>query len=524
VAKLYDTGGQYPHEDHIERIARYKRNEEIFAGRAYNAFERASQVLKDGNPKQKEQLEKLYMAVNIMDVILTKPADLMVGEEPIYESGKPDDSLEQQALNRIVEDNELNKLIHETVVGAAIRGDAFLKVSYAHREDFSELPEGVEPPEDVKPEPIIEALDPKYVFPEVSRRSNKVFKAVNIAWVEWVDTGDEEIPFLNVERHLPGFIQYDRFRLHPNGVDTSYGTPVDVFKIGERVPTGRDADIVETGVPRLLVKHFPYKATDTDWQGISGIEKIDSILAAINDRLVQIDYILHKHSDPAMYGPDLENGDGTVRTGGMYITVTKDDVTPGYMTWDSKLDGAFKELDILIGLVFMMSETPQWLFGTTLSEDKGGTGTSHTDGVAIKARFMPILSKVKRIRMHVDKAVRDAIWDAMALENVANEGIDGFEHDEPVYPKIMWKDGIPANEKELAEIMQIRTGGRPTIDQMTAIKRLDEIDDMKAKEILDRIKQDDAADSPINPDDLVHPPSVEENPEDDGPTPPAGDN
>ncbi len=114
------------------------------------------------------------------------------------------------------------------------------------------------------------------------------------------------------------------------------------------------------------------------------MEKIETVFAAINDRLVQIDYILWKHSDPTAYGPDLESTNGAVQFGGKYIPVNKDDPTPGYMVWQAQLDAAFKQLDMLLSIVFQMSETPQWLFGTTMSGDNsGGTGTSHTDGAAI---------------------------------------------------------------------------------------------------------------------------------------------
>jgi hypothetical protein len=157
-----------------------------------------------------------------------------------------------------------------------------------------------------------------------------------------------------------------------------------------------------------------------------------------------------------------------------------------------QLDGIFRELDMLLSLVYQMSETPQWLFGTTVAgQEQGGTGTSHTDGAAIKARFMPILSKVKRIRVHVDRAIRDALWTAMELENFANEGVDGFTPYDPVYPKITWRDGLPRSEKEEAEIAQLRTGGKPTLDVQSAIKRLDNLDDMQAQEIIDRIQDDE---------------------------------
>lgn len=507
MAKLFEVGAQFPPRKDIERLAKYKRGRAIFDGRQYEIVDRASELLKD--TPHARQLEKLYIAVNLIDILVTKPADLMVGEPPTYESGQPDASTEQKRLNSIVEENDMNTLIHEIVTGGGIRGDSWLKTYYAARFDVSETESyGSLTVPSVKPEPIIEAVDASCVFPELSRGSRKRFKAVNIAYVEWVlqfnVPGLEkyamkkseryvEVPYLVVERHIPGYIVHERYRLSQNGVDARFGVPVSLFRIDEKVPTGRKGgDVVETGIPELLVQHVPYKTVDDTWEGISGIEKLESVLAAINDRLVQIDYVLWKHSDPTAYGPELpeEPGGGT-RFSGRYIPMSKDDVTPGYMTWESQLEGAFKELDILLGIVYQMSETPQWLFGTTLAEDKGGSGTSHTDGAAIKARFMPILSKVKRIRNHVDRAVRDALWIAMKLENYANEGVEGFEAYEPIYPKINWRDGIPRDEKAEAETMQIRTGGKATLAAKDAIKRMDGVNDEQADAIIARINEDE---------------------------------
>ncbi|QIC08365.1 phage portal protein [Brevibacillus sp. 7WMA2] len=499
MAKLFVTGAQFPPSRDIERLSKYYRGRKIFDGKQAEVLERATEILKD--TPHAPQLSKLYIAVNLMDVLLTKPADLMFGEPPSYESGKPDSSIEQQRLTSIVEENDLNVLGHEIVTGAGIRGDAFIKTYYAPRQDLSEVPDGIEIK--VKPEPIIEAVDPSNVFPELSKGSRKRFKAINIAWVEWVTETNgliesivegskmTQTPYLNVERHVPGAIIYERFRLHPKSVDTRYDAPIQTFTIGDTVSTGHEKDVVATGLSHMAVYHIPYKSTDTDWRGSSGIEKIESVLAAINDRLVQIDYILWKHSDPTAYGPDL--GEPDVRFSGRYIPVDKTEVTPGYMTWDSQLDGAFKELDVLLGIVFQMSETPQWLFGTTLAEDKGGTGTSHTDGSAIKSRFMPIISKVKRIRAHVDHAFRDALYSSQILENFANDGVEGFESYTPAYPTIRWKDGIPRDEKEIAETMSLRTGGKPTLDVRSAIKYMDEVDDEKADEIIARIEEDEEA-------------------------------
>lgn len=491
MTKLFTTGAPYPPTADIARLARYKRGIAVFDGRHPELYERASALLKD--TPHASQLRTLFIAVNLMDVLLTKPADLMVGDPPTFESGKSDDTPEQEALRRLVEKNDLARLIHETVIGAGIRGDSFIKTYFAPRVDVSEtVALGFDEP-DYEPETIIESVDACHVFPELSRGSRKRFKAINIAWIERLAGSDStDSPYLNVERHVPGYVVYERYRLSENGVDASEGVPIEKYIVGEQVPTGRDADVVETGTAQLLVHHIPYKSVDNDWRGISGVEKLESVLAAVNDRLVQIDYILWKHADPTAYGPDIAEGVATdYRFGGKYIPVGKDDQTPGYMTWESQLDGAFKELEILLGLVFQMSETPQWLLGTTLAADKCRIRTSYTDTGAIKAHLMPILSKVKRIRVHVDRALRDALWTAMVHENFANEGIEGFVSYAPVYPKIKWQDGIPRDEKYDAEVAQIRTGNKPTLDVHSAIKRLDNLDDAHVNEVLTRIGEDE---------------------------------
>jgi len=499
--KLFYPGAQYPPQTEIARLAKYERGRKIFEGKHAEIYDRATKLL--GDTPHAPQLKTLFIAVNIVDVLVTKPADLLVGEKPTYNSGKGPKSTEQRQLDSIVEENDLNQMIHETTIGGGYRGDSFIKTRYGIRDDFTETERlGLKLPV-TKKEAIIETVDPSIVFPELSRGSKKRFKAINIAWVEWeveqtrsimsfirsVPTSAES-PYLNVERHIPGYIIYERFKLIENGIDNSEDIPIPIYIVGEQVgETWKE----ETGTPHLNVDHIPHKTTDDNWQGISTVEKMESVLSAINDRLVQIDYILWKHSDPIMYGPEDVGDDeaNTVRASTGYIPVSKDDVVPAYLVWNSQLDGAFKELDYLLGLVYQMAETPQWLFGTTITADSGGTGTSHTDGAAIKARFMPILKKVERIRTHVDRAIRNALWKAMVLENIANTGVESFESYEAVYPTIGWRDGIPRNEKEAAETAQIRTGNKATWSVTDAIKDLDGVTDAEAEETIRRIDEDE---------------------------------
>ncbi|MGA4501506.1 phage portal protein [Bacillus bombysepticus] len=490
---LFEVGKVFPPTEDLERLARYEKGRRLYEGKFKDLPQRAQLLLKD--TPHAGRLKSLYLAVNLLDIIVHKPADLMFNEDPTFESGKDAKSIEQIRLTSIVEENDFNALGQEIVVGAGIRGDSFIKTYFSYRQDFSELPFV---PEGVEMEAIIESQDPSTVFPELARGSKKKFKAINIAQVEWVIHPDgKEEPYLNVERHIAGYIQYRRFRLSAaTRISNDYGIAQTQYDILGEVATEAPYPLVETGVPALLVKHVPHKSTDAHWEGISTTEKIESLVYAINDRLTQIDYILMKHSDPTAYGADLQNVE--LSWGGRYIPVRRDEVAPAYMTWDGKLSDAMKELETLINLVFQVSETPQWLFGTTIG-NAGGTGTSHTDGAAIKARFMPILSKVKRIRTHLDRALRDSLYNAQILENFANEANPNFKKYTPVYPKIRWRDGIPANEKELAEVMQIRTGGRPTIDVRTAIKVQDSLDDAQAEEIMQRIEEDSEQDRLATP-------------------------
>ncbi|MDQ0174387.1 phage portal protein [Bacillus chungangensis] len=484
---LFVKGAQFPPQEDLERLARYERMRKLFDGKQAEIYERATEVLK-GTPAA-AQIEKLYIAVNLADIIATKPADLLIGDPPTFESGEDDDSPEQIALNKYIEENDLNHLIYESAIANGYRADAWIKVRWDYQEDYSEvLSAGLPLPDGIEMEPIVEHVDATCVFPETSNGNIKKFKAINIATVEWVETKKNEIPYLNVERHIPGYIQYKRFRLISTSVDTYWGAPIQTFYIEKEVPTGRATDIVETGLSYMPVFHIPYKSIDDRWEGIGGLEKMESTFTAINDRLVQIDYILWKHADPTAYGPDLTgNSEGAVRFGGKYIPITKEDATPGYMTWEAQLESAFRELDILISSIFIIAETPQWLFGTVMAGDqKGGTGTSHTDSSTTKARFMPILSKVKRIRAQYERAIRDALYTCYLFDQKF-----GTYEGEAVYPTIRWQDGLPKNEKEEAEIASIRTGGKPTLDVHTAIKSLDDVGDKKATEIIRRINEDE---------------------------------
>nr|BDD48393.1 hypothetical protein 6 [Thermoactinomycetaceae bacterium] len=180
-------------------------------------------------------LRSLYIGCNIIDPLTTKPADLSCLGNLHLCKWDENDSSEQKTLNRLVEDNNLNTQGYELVLGGGIRGDAWIKVMYSYQEDYSEyLAQFGEYPSSAKPEIIIEDVPGQHVFPVVSASNVKKFKAINIAFVTCeeveekglvnqilnVDSADKY--YLNVERHIPGWIHYYKYRIHLTGINNDY--------------------------------------------------------------------------------------------------------------------------------------------------------------------------------------------------------------------------------------------------------------------------------------------------------------
>src|SRR5690606_41841867 len=67
----------------------------------------------------------------------------------------------------------------------------------------------------------------------------------------------------------------------------------------------------------------------------------------------------HLHSFPTRRSSDLDydSGGTSMSFGGKYLPITKDDATPGAITWDGQLESVFKEIDFLLSYIFQMSET-----------------------------------------------------------------------------------------------------------------------------------------------------------------------
>lgn len=475
---LFNKGEYFPPESHLERIERYRKNKHIIKGNhdlVFNSF-----------PDHRQQL--VYIASNLPGTLAKKSADFLFGETPVFSAGKDDSSEEQKAIERLVEENDLHITNYESAFGNAYRGDSFYKIRWGQRYGGL-LPESADPFR-----VFIEAQKAEYVFPETLSGDSSSVYAYHIARPVVVEgTGDEEW-VLNIESHYPGRIEYSKYKIRPFR-HSSYENAVIEWKIEDEIVSERRT--VDTGVPFHLIVHVPNFSTDDSWEGMDDISENESIFAEIDNRLSKIAEILDKHSDPAMAVPhgtlgEDAKGNPIFHAGRdkIFEVMDKNELVPQYITWNGQLDAAFKELELLLDHLLIVSELPPVALG------KGDSGTSGASGYAIKWRMNSLLAKINRKRQYYNKGLKHVLLVAQMLEHAKSDKKPSYEI---TTPKIRFKDGLPDDEMEQANIAQIRTAGKPTQSQLSAIMDIHGFTEEQARIELKRIQEEEKAEGFVNP-------------------------
>ncbi|WP_265182321.1 phage portal protein [Geomicrobium sp. JCM 19055] len=334
-------------------------------------------------------------------------------------------------------------------------GDAFYKIRYGQRYN------GMYPESFDRPNTIIEPVDAKKVYPQVSPYDRTKIVAFHITnTVRKAGSIDDYL--LYVESHYAGEIVYRKFDL--SSFHTDRHGNILTFRIGREDKGYRESE--ETGVPVPLVVHVPNYTDGTTWQGIDDISEHVTLFDEINNRMSQIAHILDSHADPALAVPTgllQDDGEGNsyfqVAVNKVFEVMGKDDILPEYITWNGQLDSAFKSVDNLIEFLLSTSEIPNVAIGM---QDSGTSGNS---GLAIKWRMNSLLAKINRKRQFFDSGLKQVFQVAQMLELDANPSAVDYELTIPV---IKFKDGLPEDENEQANIMSIRTGGVQTLSRKTA--------------------------------------------------------
>ena len=443
-------GQLWPPPTEAERLERYAQNRLLFEGKHEQVYKDWIRLLRE------DQQATLEMVLNWHKRLTLLFADLLLGEPPRITAGERG-SEGQAAVERLIDENDLFNVCYEVALDVSRYGTGLFKVRYDGRA-------------------IIEGQQPAVWFPVVAPDNLKEITAHVLGY----DYEAEEPGAFGrrVKRH------YLKTEVHEKGKIT---TTLYELRNGTTIGEIVEQEEANTGVDEFLVVPVNNILTTDRVTGLDDYSDLDSIIQELEVRIAQISRILDKHADPNMYGPDtaLEHDQATgqwgYRSGGKYFPVGKDEQPPGYVTWDGQLEAAFKQIDLLMEQLYILSETSAAAFGQL----KTGLAES---GTALRRLMMAPLAKVNRIRMRFDPALKEVLWLASALEKA--QGMAGAIVLENIH--IDWKDGLPDDDNELTQNeVQRYTAGLTSLE--SSLRRLYGLEGQALQEEIDRIKTEQTA-------------------------------
>jgi hypothetical protein len=454
----YKKGDRWPPtKEDDERIKKYQENEKLFRGEHADVFKKVQQQL-DADEKA-----LTYLVVNYCGLLSRLSADMLFGEHPKITAQNDNTN---KGIENIIDNNNLYTSLYESALGNSFRGDSCLKVRYGKRSKYkTEL------------EPIISVHNPSLFFVEQSPDDIRQVDRQVVGWI--IEEEDKSWDRLRLEVHEPGIIYNYLYRI-------SGGVIQFEEEIRKVYPDKTEEQ--ETGVDGFLIQHIPNWRTDTDFWGISDYVDIKPLQDEANNRISQIARVLDKHAEPKMKGPSeaLDDNNKIEVSGSKYFPYSKESVEPNYFTWEAKLEAAFKEVDYLLKMMFLVTETSPDAFG--LSENNIAES-----GRALKYRLMRLLAKISRKKIYYDEGIKKALYVAQALESNNSSSY------KPETPTITWRDGLPDDEVETASITEsLERSGSISVEESVRKNNPNWGEDRIKKEIA-RIEARKAVDSNQNP-------------------------
>jgi len=467
-----------------KRLDNYKRCRHLFKGQHAEVFERVQKWLEESGDKW-----MVYVACNFAGLISKVSADMLFGEKVKYVVDEDPVSDEQGQLNQLIESNKLNTVNYEMALSTSWRGEVIYKVRFGKLATAGE---------DEQSHAIIEPASPGRFFPITSGDNIRDLQGGVFGYVRKAPPGvraREGRDYLRIERHLPGKIQNELWLLEEDGRTIQEQVNLNLFEEYAELEQEQ-----ETKYPGLLFTFTPNWRLEDEFWGISDYYDLETIFDEINNRVSRISRVLDKHESPRLIlPPGIMHFDE--KTERWYVTkedlemmeVSGEDETvrgdlPKYLTWDAQLDAAFKQIDKLMQLAFLISETSPDAFGLR----EGGAAES---GRALKFRLIRLLAKINRKKLYFDQALKDVIGKALHMEAEHGGGLDYSDTD----LRIEWGDGIPADPKEQAEIEGIRTGHEPTTSVRSAVRRLDDLEGEDLENEMQGIEADRAGQGEVTP-------------------------
>ena len=445
--KILTSGQTWPpaDQDTRERLAKYRRNEDLFEGDHGEVWQDEIRKLRgDG-------LGDIRLVLNYFKRLSLLWADLTCGEAPDAKADEKQ-AAQVEALARIIQYNSLWSVVGDAVIDLSKFGDAVFKVRY---QGYG----------------IVENVPPEYWFPVVESSNIKQVKAHLLAYefqgpeskeapiqvqtmipankasqltdaqIAAVDSGSiltsGKISYLKVEIHTVGRLEHRLYRLRDKKIETQ-------LDLSQSPDFAALQAIEETGLDDFAVLVVHNITSTKKYHGMDDYADIADIVRELEWRYCQVFRIEDKFSDPSMYGPPIEeqdprDGEFRVMGGSRYITITEGQNPPGMLTWDGQLPANFEVIGgPIAGLMqrlYEISETCKVAFDASA----GGQGLS---AQALRIMMLAPLKKANRIQGRMNPIVQQLIRLVSMLE--VHMGMKGAVIVENA--AITWHDGMPKDD------------------------------------------------------------------------------
>jgi hypothetical protein len=452
---LYDLkwlapGQKFPPKSEVGRLKRYDDNEKLFAGdhmevdkNIYSAAAaRINRVV--GNF---EDVISFPVILNYQRLLSLKTSDLVCGEFPGI-TGKADTATKQ--IKEMREATSFDELMGASVIDISRFGETVWRI-------FKDEETG---------KGTFTAWTPKQWFPIVRDDGTYRIAQQVLAWRVNIGTDEKPVWRLKAQIHDKGKYLDKEFTMDDCGC-TIKSELTSVEKI--------------TGLTGTAVINVRSIVTTGTVYGFDDYMSIDSLIAEILVRIAQISAVLDKHADPAMTGPasmlkmNAETGRYYLEVGN-FFAVSEGEEQPKYLTWDGRLESSFKQLELLIDQLYILSEMGSALLGAS---DKNGQAIS---GTAMRFKMVNPLVKARRIANQMTTPVKRLI------ASISELGYDAKIEWNTI--SIVWKDGLVNDPRELAEQAKLVTGAKQVMPMLEAIQEYFEKTPEEAKRWYDAILKD----------------------------------
>lgn len=462
---------KFPYPWEQERLRKYDLYEKLFMGEHFDAF----MIQIDNELYGKNYARLKYLVANFAGLISKVSADLLFIEPPKIEVKDGD----QEWVDNFLEQNNFRVLMYESALEASYFGDTCFKL----RVDKLN-------PTDEKNTVVLAGQSPLIYFPTLNPNDIKGEPLEKeLAWVIKIAGKN----YLRKEIHRGGFIYNELYELS----DKPGAEGFEIVRKAELSLLGQPGllDSQDTKIKSPMLFHVPNWRAGNRYFGISDYFDLMSLFYAINNRISKVDNILDKHSDPILAIPaEVLDEDGNVKKSAIGTFVRADDGgkenDPSYITWEANLESAFKEIDHLVEMIFMMSETAPGILGM----DKNGQAES---GRALKLKLLRTLYKIQRKQLYYTRAIKEMVYSAQLLGKAWDVEVKGQKlKGDPVMPDVIWRDGLPADMAEMIdnETKALDAGITTTVD---AIMRVYDVDRKSAEQMKKEIDKETELSMPV---------------------------